>query len=288
MKKFLVLLVTIGMLFSLSGCFKRDNFEGIEIYTTAYPIEYITNRLYGEHSEIKSIYPDGVNINEFTLNNKQISDYSSAGLYIFNGLSKEKDYVVPMVNQNDNIKIIDTTLSMEYNYGMEELWLDPSNLLMIAKNIDTGFNEYIENYYLKDEISTNYEELKIELSELDAKMRLMAESSDKKTIVVGNEVFKFLEKYGFNVISLEDTDNLTDKTINDVHNLIVNGEINYIYIKKGTEPNENVKYFQNNYDIKILELHTLSNISETERENKEDYFTLMNSNISLLKNELYN
>ena len=288
MKKFLVLLVTIGMLFSLSGCFKRDNFEGIEIYTTAYPIEYITNRLYGEHSEIKSIYPDGVNINEFTLNNKQISDYSSAGLYIFNGLSKEKDYVVPMVNQNDNIKIIDTTLSMEYNYGMEELWLDPSNLLMIAKNIDTGFNEYIENYYLKDEISTNYEELKIELSELDAKMRLMAESSDKKTIVVGNEVFKFLEKYGFNVISLDDTDNLTDKTINDVHNLIVNGEINYIYIKKGTEPNENVKYFQNNYDIKILELHTLSNISETERENKEDYFTLMNSNISLLKNELYN
>ena len=288
MKKFLVLLVTIGMLFSLSGCFKRDNFEGIEIYTTAYPIEYITNRLYGEHSEIKSIYPDGVNINEFTLNNKQISDYSSAGLYIFNGLSKEKDYVVPMVNQNDHIKIIDTTLSMEYNYGMEELWLDPSNLLMIAKNIDTGFNEYIENYYLKDEISTNYEELKIELSELDAKMRLMAESSDKKTIVVGNEVFKFLEKYGFNVISLDDTDNLTDKTINDVHNLIVNGEINYIYIKKGTEPNENVKYFQNNYDIKILELHTLSNISETERENKEDYFTLMNSNISLLKNELYN
>ena len=288
MKKFLVLLVTIGMLFSLSGCFKRDNFEGIEIYTTAYPIEYITNRLYGEHSEIKSIYPDGVNINEFTLNNKQISDYSSAGLYIFNGLSKEKDYVVPMVNQNDNIKIIDTTLSMEYNYGMEELWLDPSNLLMIAKNIDTGFNEYIENYYLKDEISTNYEELKIELSELDAKMRLMAESSDKKTIVVGNEVFKFLEKYGFNVISLDDTDNLTDKTINDVHNLIVNGEINYIYIKKGTEPNENVKYFQNNYDIKILELHTLSNISENERENKSDYFTIMNSNISLLKNELYN
>ena len=288
MKKILVLLVTIGMLFSLSGCFKRDNFEGIEIYTTAYPIEYITNRLYGEHSEIKSIYPDGVNINEFTLNNKQISDYSSAGLYIFNGLSKEKDYVVPMVNQNDNIKIIDTTLSMEYNYGMEELWLDPSNLLMIAKNIDTGFNEYIENYYLKDEISTNYEELKIELSELDAKMRLMAESSDKKTIVVGNEVFKFLEKYGFNVISLDDTDNLTDKTINDVHNLIVNGEINYIYIKKGTEPNENVKYFQNNYDIKILELHTLSNISENERENKSDYFTIMNSNISLLKNELYN
>lgn len=288
MKKFLIFLLAVTMLFSLSGCFKRDNFEGIEIYTTTYPIEYITNRLYGEHSKIKSIYPDGVNINEFTLNDKQIADYSSAGLYIFNGLSKEKDYVVPMVNNNDNIKIIDTTLSMEYNYGIEELWLDPSNLLMIAKNIDTGFNEYIENYYLKEEISNNYEQLKIELSELDAKMRLVAESSDNKTIVVGDEVFKYLEKYGFNVISLDDTDSLTDKTINQVHNLIVNDEVNYIYIKKGTEANENVKYFQSNYDIKTLELHPLSNINETERENKEDYFTLMNNNIDLLKNELYN
>lgn len=288
MKKIISLCLMTIILFSLSGCFKRDNFEDIEIYTTVYPIEYITNRLYGENSNIKSIYPDGIDINKFSLTNKQITDYSRAGLYIFNGLSKEKDYVVPMVNNNDNIKIIDTTLSMEYTYGMEELWLDPSNLLMIAKNIDTGFSEYIENFYLKDEIKTNYEQLKIELSKLDANIRLVAESSDKKTLVVGNSVFKFLEKYGFNVISLDENDDLIDKTINDVHDLIVSGQINYIFVKKGAEVNETVQYFEKNYDIKLLELHPLSNISETERDNKEDYFTLMNKNIDLLKNELYN
>lgn len=288
LKKIFSLLLLITILFSLSGCFKQDSFEDVTIYTTTYPIEYITNRLYGEHSTIKSIYPDGIDVNKFSLTNKQIEDYSNANLYIFNGLSKEKDYVVPLVNYNDNIKIIDTTLSMEYTYGMEELWLSPSNLLMMAKNIDSGFNEYVENYYLKDEISNNYEQLKVDLSKLDVKLRLIADSSDNKTIVVGNKVFKFLEKYGFNVISLDEKDNISDKTINEVHDLIVNSQINYIFVKKGSELNETVQYFKNNYNIEILELHPLTNISESDRDNKEDYFTLMNKNIDILKQELYN
>ena len=286
MKKFKIVLA-LSLVFCLSGCFKADNMEDIDIYTTVYPIEYVTDYLYGQHSKVKSIYPDGVNVNDYELNEKQITDYSTSTMYIFNGLGKEKDYVVPMINSNDDLKINDATSSMEYTHGVEELWLDPANLLMIAKNIDSGLNEYINNTPLKNDIATNYEQLKIELSELDAKMRLIAEASDNKTIIVGNEVFKYLEKYGFNVISLDETDELTDKTISDVQNLIVNQGIKYIYVKKGLEANQTVQYFKTNYDVKIIELHPLSNISEQQREDKKDYFSLMNENIDLLKKSIY-
>ena len=37
-------------LFLITGCFKRDTMEGIDIYTTIYPIEYITNRLYAKRA----------------------------------------------------------------------------------------------------------------------------------------------------------------------------------------------------------------------------------------------
>ena len=107
MKKLGILLLTVLVSIFMTGCLKRDDLEGIEIYTTTYPIEYITQTLYGEHSTIKSIYPDGVNIENYNLTNKQIRDYSKASLFIFNGLSKEKDYVIPMVNENKNIKIIE-------------------------------------------------------------------------------------------------------------------------------------------------------------------------------------
>jgi len=33
-----------------TGCLKKDNLEGIEVVTTAYPYEYIANYLYGSHS----------------------------------------------------------------------------------------------------------------------------------------------------------------------------------------------------------------------------------------------
>ena len=160
MKKLItLLLITTSIL--TSGCLKRDNLENIEIYTTSYPIEYITNRLYGEHSTVKSIYPDGVIIDSYELTDKQIKDYSNSSLFIFNGLAPEKKYVAPMFEHNKKIKIIDTTLSMDYENYIEELWLNPSNFLMLAQNIKIGFNEYINNHYLKNDIDEKYEELKV-------------------------------------------------------------------------------------------------------------------------------
>ena len=218
------------MTVSLTGCFKRDTFEDIDIYTTAYPFVYITNYLYGEHSTVHSIYPNGVDIYNYKLTDKQIKDYSKGSLFIFNGLSDEKEYVVPMFDKNRNLKIIDTSLTMEYDNYVEELWLNPSNFLMLTQNIRNGLKEYINNHYLKNEINEKYDELKVQISALDAELKLMAESADNKTIVVASDMFNFLEKYNFNVISLEENDNLTEKKILDVEDMINKGEIDYIFL----------------------------------------------------------
>lgn len=48
-----ILLTFTGILIILScltGCFKQDKMENINIATTIYPIEYVTNRLYGENN----------------------------------------------------------------------------------------------------------------------------------------------------------------------------------------------------------------------------------------------
>ncbi len=287
MKKIITLLLLTTSLLT-SGCLKRDNLENIDIYTTSYPIEYITNRLYGEHSNVKSIYPDGINIEKYDLTDKQIKDYSNASLFIFNGLANEKKYVAPMFEHNKKIKIIDTTLSMDYENNIEELWLNPSNFLMLAQNIKIGFNEYINNHYLKNDIEEKYEELKIEVSNLDAKIKLMVESSTNKTIVVSDDLFKFLEdKYGLTVISLEENDNLTDKTKADVINLINSGKISYIFTTQNKEINNTVNEIKEQTNVELVELKTISNLTEEERKNKDDYFTLMNYNLELLKQELY-
>jgi zinc transport system substrate-binding protein len=284
-KKISLLLLLLPIL--LTGCIKRDEFENIDIYTSVYPIEYITNRLYGNNSNIYSIYPDGILVDQYTLTDKQIKDYSQADMFIFSGLNREKEYVIPMFNENKDIRIIDSTLSMEYQYGKEELWLDPSNFLMLAQNIRNGFKEYINNGYLKQEIDNKYDELKVEISNLDAKIRLIAESATDKNIITGNDVYKYLSKYGINVISVEQNDNLTDKTISDAKALIESGQIKYIYLKQNEDVTTTVSDLVEEYNLEIIYLHDISNITDEERSNRVDYLTLMNDNIELLKNELY-
>ena len=162
MKKKLLLLFLLSILIT-TGCFKRDTMEDISIYTSVYPIEYIASELYGEHSTINSIYPNGIIVDKYTLTEMQLEEYSKTDLFIFNGLSNEKDYIKPMFQSNKDLKIIDASASIEYTNRIEEIWLDPSNFLMIAQNIKTGFDEYITNQYLKSEIEENYKQLKIDI-----------------------------------------------------------------------------------------------------------------------------
>jgi len=287
-KKIIGILGAITILFAVSGCdIRQDTMDDIEIYTTNYPIEFITKRLYGDHSTIYSIYPDGIDISDYKLTTKQIKDYSDSDLYIFNGLSNEKEYVTKMRENNKNLKILDTTLSMEYMNGPEELWLDPSNLLMMAQNVKTGFKEYTNNYYLNNDINENYEKLKVDASNLDAKIKQTVANAENKIIVASDDLFKYLEKYGLTVYSL-DSDTVTAKTIGDVKNLINNGTINYIFTKENEDLNKTTSDIINETGVKTLNWHTLSNITESQRSANEDYFSLMNDNIEMLKNELYN
>ena len=261
--------------------------EDITIYTSVYPIEYIVNKLYGEHAEINSIYPDGIIVDKYTLTEKQLEDYGKSDLFIFNGLSVEKDYIKPMFESNKNLKIIDASASIEYTNRVEEIWLDPSNFLMIAQNIRAGFNEYITNQYLKNEIDENYKQLKIDVSGLDAKIQTMIEKAPNKTILVSSDLFKYLEKYNFNVISLDASGTTLDKNLATAKELISSGEIKYIYTIKNENVNETVNNLINETKIEKLVFHNLANLDESEHDDKKDYLSIMNENVELLRQELY-
>lgn len=289
MKKFKYLLICFGLvLISCTGCFKRDNLEGIEIVTTTYPIEYVTNYLYGDHAIINSIYPDGIDTNSYKLSEKQYKDYSKKELFIYNRITDDKDIALEFLDRNPKMLIIDATYGMEYDYGEEELWLNPSNLLMITQNIKNGLKEYMTNSYLEKEIDKKYEELKVSLSELDAELKLTAQNASRKTVIVNSDSLKYLEKYGFEVISLDDTNNtVTDKTINDTISIINANNIKHIFLLENKEKTDIINNVIEKTKVETYTFRKLDSITDSERNEKANYFDIMNQNIELLKNELY-
>ncbi len=279
-----ILLVTICL--GATGC-TSDNMEGIDVLVTNYPNEYVTEKLYGEHSTITSIYPDGVDISNYNINDKQKKDFSKYDLFIYNGLiEKERNLAVDLLALNPNLMIIDTAYVLETDYSPEELWLNPASLLMMAQNVRLGLDEYISSNVLKEEIDASYDNLKVVLSELDANYRIDVENTNDKTIVVANSALKYLEKFGLKVYCIDS--DATDKTISEVQELITDGKVSYIYSFKEAELNDKVdKLLKDNSKVSVLEMHKLDNISDDERNDKADYISIMESNLELIKKEIY-
>ncbi len=286
MKKLIKLVCLLVICFCTTGCFDDNNMKDINIYTSVYPISYITERLYGENSNVFSIYPDGIDFSDYSVSNKLVKDYkNNCNLFIYNGsYKKEKTYAEKM-----DKKIIDSASGMTYINDPNELWLDPLNMLMMAQNIKNGFYEYIDEYYLEKEIGKNYDKLNLELTELDYEYKEMSNSAVNKTIVTSSDLFKYLEKYGFTVISLEENSNFNEKTISEAKKLISSGTIKYIFSKDTDSNSAIINNILETYPkVTILKINTLGTISSDNKINKENYFSLMIKNLDLFKKEVYN
>lgn len=292
MKKNKILILIITTVFLLSGCsFTKDSMEDITIYTTIYPVRYLIDSLYGQYSTIYSIYPSGINPSEYELSEKKMKEYANTDLFVFNSLDRDRDFAVDMINENEDLKIIDVSLGMTYENNITELWLNPYNYLMMAQNTKNGLLEYVDNPYLisnndKTGIEDKYDELQYNLSRLDADMKENISLAEYKTIVVDNDMFKFLEKYNLKVISLEENDNLNDNIINEVKKLINNKEIKYIFSSKN-ETNDTCKNIIDKYDLELITLNTMETIDGGITNSNESYITVMNNNLDLLNKELY-
>ena len=290
--KKLSLLLIIPLL--ITGCninISNDSMENIEIYTTIYPINYLTNYLYGEHSKIHSIYPAGVDVDNYKLSKRKLKEYSNSDLFIFNSLDIDKDYAVEMINKNSKLKVIDVSLGMKFDKSVEEFWLDPSNYLMMAQNIKDGLLEYINNHYLvsnkdKTGIEDKFEDLKYDISKIDASLIEVVNNASYKTIVTDTDILKYLEKYGITVISLEENENLSSNTLSEVDKLISENKIKYIYSTK-EETNSTAKNLIDKNKLELVTINTMRSVDGGITNSNDNYITIMNNNIDLLKKELY-
>ena len=277
MKRILKGILLLLLITSLStACFKRDNMENVKIYTTVYPITYIINQLYGEYSEIASIYPKGIDISNYELTDKQISDYSKGKLFIYNGLSDEKEIARKLINKNKELKIIDVSYGLKIEYGKNstaELWMSPNNYLMLATTVKDNLIDFMTSKYIKEEINKNYKKIQEEISLIDAELRSIASSSkqkNKNTIVVGSDMFKYLENYGFNVISLEDDKNFT----NELKSSFKDKKLQYIFIDDNKN-NDKIEALVKDYNAKTISVDTMTVLSDDETKNNEDYINII-------------
>lgn len=281
-RKIILSFFSIISILLLTGCFDTNNLEGSNITTTVYPIEYLVDRLYGEHSKITSIYPNEVDISKYELTDKQIKEYAKeTTLFIYNGLSNEKEIAKTFINRNKKMEIIDVSYGMNYKYGIEELWLNPNNYLMLANTVKKDLEELSASKYAAEEIEKNYSKLEEDLTTFDAELRSIATSAKNtksETIVIAYDSLGFLERYGFNVINISSENNITSS----IKNKFKNKTYTKIFVADKDKISDSVKDLVDNYKVELIEINMMNTLTDQERSNKDNYLTIMNDFITKL------
>ena len=277
-KGFLLILA----IFLTTGCsLTKDSLEDATIYTTVYPIKYLTEFLYSDYAEVDSIYPNGADVPNYELTEKQLREYAKSDLFIYNGLGNEKNIAKDMININDNLLIIDVSNGLNYTYGIEELWMSPNNYLMLAKNIKDYLIEYLESTTIIDYVESKYDELAEILSLKDADLRAIgkeARENGTNTLIVSNDVFKYLENYGFEVISLDEK-TVTESTLNSVRDEFDEGTYDTIIVLDDNYT-DSINSIIEDYEANTIDVSSMASFVE----GSSDYITVMQQFIDDLRN----
>lgn len=279
LKKIILVMLTP---FLLTGCsLVKDNLENAQIYTTIYPVEYLTKFLYSEHATIESIYPNGADIDTYELTSKQIKEYAKSNLFIYDGLSNEKNIAKNLINQSKKLLIIDVSSGLSYNSDVKELWLSPNNYLMMAKNIKDGLNEYLKSQMIIESVNKKYDEIMEILSLKDADLRAIGKEAKEKgtnELVVSDNAFKFLENYDFEIVSLAE-DSLTEEAFNNIENKFKKKTYNKILVLDNNY-NDKINKLINESKAEAIEVTSMT----TKNSNTDDYLNAMQEMIDNIRN----
>ena len=275
------------ILVSMTSCFKRDDLEGVDIYTTVYPIQYVTSFLYGYNSDVSSIYPAESDVEDYTLTEKQVDEYSKGAIFVYNGLTNEKSMARDLLNKNKKIRIIDVSQGLEYDNAVEELWMNPRDFLMLAHNVKNGLEEYISNKYIIEEINKNYEDLKVQISAYDAELETATDNANDTNILIASDTLSFLSKYGFTVTNIDESKNEIPQTTKTKAKKLVNEKtVKYVFMLDNQEETPMIKELSG-AGAQVVKLKSMTVLSEEDIANQANYKTMMRDNVEMIKREIF-
>ncbi|MBS4210617.1 zinc ABC transporter substrate-binding protein [Bacillus sp. FJAT-50079] len=125
MQRKLFLLLAVFILVIAAGCQKSEPSQGtkvsedtaLDVYTTVYPLQFITERIGGEYVDVKTVYPPGADEHTYEPTQRDMIKLADADLFLYIGLGLEsfvgkaeetlKNENVSMLSMGDTLPIVE-------------------------------------------------------------------------------------------------------------------------------------------------------------------------------------
>ncbi|PIC62830.1 adhesin [Sporosarcina sp. P13] len=308
MNKKLVILISLFTLVLLSACSnirnEKESKDRLTVYTTVYPLQYFTERIGGNHVDVKSIYPTGADEHTFEPTQKDMTTLADSDLFFFIGLGLESFVEsAKKTLENEHVKMVATSEAItEEMLGGDHLdeghvhddsdsdphvWMSPILSDALAYSIKEALIELAPDK--KTDFENNFEMLRDELLTLDREFINMASSAPIKTFYVSHNAYGYIaETYGLEQIAIAGLNSQSVPSQKEMASLFEHAkeqDAKYVLFKQNV-PSELTEVIRKELGSESLMLHNLGVLTEEDVKNKEDYFSLMNYNIRTLEKAL--
>lgn len=167
------------------------------------------------------------------------------------------------------------------------VWLDPVYSAQMAEIIK---DELIKQMPEKeDQFVKNYNTLSLKLSQINDKFIDLGKEAKNKQILVSHAAYGYWEKrYGIEQISISGLSTSNEPSQKDLARVIDTAkehQLKYIFFEQNVS-SKLTETVQKEIGAEALILHNLSTLTNEDIKNNEDYYSLMQHNIDVLKKAL--
>lgn len=326
MKKSLLAMISIVTAVAIAGCGASETASTTpsnsgtsakpKVYTTIYPLEYVTKRIGGEHVEVTNLVPAGVEPHDYEPTAKDMVALSGADIFAYNGsglelwvekavegLDKNKTTIVNATEGLELLKAVEeehgheheaeaTTEAKAEEHGHEDehgefdphVWLNPAMLKAQAEKVKNTLVQKDQAHAADYE--KNFEQLGSDLDQLDKEFRDMVSQSSKKEFMVSHQAFSYLaHQYGLEQVAISGvnpSDEPSPAELKELVEHVKEHNITYVLFETLVSPKV-AEVIAKEAGVKTATLNPLEGLTEDDVKAGRDYLSIMRENLETLK-----
>lgn len=252
-----------ALLLVLTGCSSEstNTEDTLQIITTYYPYQLVTEQIGADYVEVSSIYPEDSDAHSYELTPKQSIEVQDADLVIITN-PEEDNKIYNLLEDKDNLLVLDPE-DNHFDQGEEQHshshgWLSPAQMSADVQTItDSLVDLDVTN---KLTYKSNGSSVISSLVEIDEQYQQFGAEQTKPIIATHDAYEALTEDYGIEFVTLygqHHDDEPTTKEILDVVDLIRTDDINTIFVEQDDTANKVMRQIADETSTSIETIFTL-------------------------------
>ena len=284
----------------------KDTASSYIIYTSIFPLYEIARSLVGDTNMVNLVVPSGAEVHSYEPSPRRLAGLEKADVFFYIGLDLEpwaEEMAKVLADSGIRTVELSTYLPLlkfeeegveedhheDHHHGVYDphVWLDPENMKTMAAVIRDEL--IILDPEKGERYKANYESYAGKIDELLAEYDEVLRKLNQDTIIVSHAAFGYLaRRYNFRQLSVSSLAPHGEPTPGNLARIVDTArekKLKYIFLEPHLD-RKMVEVIAREAGLEILVLNPFIGLTEDERENNEDYFSIMYKNLENLKKAL--